>query len=61
MTYFLYFVGLVIAAFILSIVTLGMCFPVMFIPTLYGIGAAIDAYYEARGEADKRVLKTIIK
>ncbi|MFH1094818.1 MAG: hypothetical protein V1728_01225 [Candidatus Micrarchaeota archaeon] len=60
-TYFLYWLGLVVAAMVIFFITFGLCFPVMFLPTLLGIGAAIDAYYEARGEDDKRVLKSIIK
>lgn len=61
MTYLLYWIGLWVAVMVIGTITLGLCFPVFFLPMIYSIAAAVDAYYEARGEDDKRLLKQFIK
>ena len=61
MTYFLYWLGVWAVSAVVLLVTLGLCVPAYFLPLILHLGAAIDAYYEARGEEDKRVLKSIIK
>lgn len=59
-TYFIYFVGLWIGALVLLTLSFGICLPVFFVPVLFAIAAAADAYYEASGEDDKRLLKKYI-
>lgn len=61
MTYFIFFVVIVAVEIVLLFASLGICFPIVFLSTMFQVGSAIDAYYEARGEDDKRVLKSLIK
>lgn len=60
----MYFIGWLVAdglAIVVLIFTLGLCFPLYFVPMIYHLAAAADAYFEARGEEDKRLLKKYIK
>lgn len=58
--YFLGAVAVWILVTIITIITFGICAPIMIVYVAYAVVSAIDAYYEGMGQEDKRILKKYI-
>ena len=59
--YFAVWIVLLILSLLVTFLTLGLCSPAGIVPLVFAIVSAIDAYYEANGEPQKRIMKEYIK
>ena len=59
--YFAAWVVLWVLTAIAMFITLGLCTPLGVIPLVFAIVAGVDAYYEANGEEQKRIMKKYIQ
>ena len=59
--YFAVWVVLLILALLVTFLTFGLCSPAGIVPLSFAIITAVDTYYEANGEPQKRIMKDHIK
>ncbi|MFA5108386.1 MAG: hypothetical protein WC492_02525 [Candidatus Micrarchaeia archaeon] len=59
--YFVGYIAVCILTGIITLISLGLCFPVFVLPLAWVIISILDVYYEAIDEPEKRMLKEYIK